>query len=350
MKKFIKKLIFLLPIPITLILTNYFVDPGKIFYKHGFYEKGIVKILSNGENVENLSNYDERLLQKFYIDKLKEKKNLVVLGSSRAMQINSNITGERDMFNSSVSGASLQDLMAIYGIYREKNLAPKKIILGLDPWILNKNNNQIRWKSIQEDYFYIQNKIKNESGKTEKFDEKYLELVSLSYFQSAVDILGKDENVGYKSTKLDASKTNVKRKDGSLSYSEKVRNESKEEVRKKALEYVSKDYIYCLENFKEMDREYKTQFEKFINLIQGDGAEVVFFLSPYYPYVYNKISTSSEYKIVDDVEKYFRKFSKDKNIKVYGSYNPQNANCNEEDFYDGMHIKPSGVKKMLKIN
>ncbi|QGU95838.1 hypothetical protein GOM49_12690 [Clostridium bovifaecis] len=348
MNKFIKKLCLLLPIPINLVMVNYFVDPGNIFYKHGYYEKGIASILSKETNVENLSNYDERLLQKFYIDKLEKTKRIVVLGSSRAMQITEKVLKEEDMFNSSVSGASLEDLMAIYGVYKKENKLPKKVVIGLDPWILNKNNNQSRWKSLKEYYFYMQGEIGLHNGDKEKFDEKYLELVSLSYFQTAVDTLAKKENIAYASTDKEYSKTNVKRADGSLAYNEEFRNRSVEEVRKLALQYASEKPVYNLGDFTTIDKVYKENFEEFIALMLKDGVEVEFYLSPYHPYVYEKLISSADYRIVHEVERYFVEFAKDKDIKLNGSYNPSKVGCIEEDFYDGMHIKPSGVEKIFK--
>lgn len=347
MRKFFKKLIFLLPILVILVCTNYFIDPGNIFYKHGLYEKGIAELLSTDKNVENLTNYDERLLQKFYVDKISDPKNLVVLGSSRSMQINSDILKEKNMFNSSVSGASLEDIMAVYGIYREKEHIPKKVMIGLDPWILNKNNNQNRWKSINSSYFYIQNQIGIEDKTNKKLDEKYLELVSLAYFQSAIETISKGNSITYSPTERNYSKTNMKRSDGSLVYNEEIRNRTVKESRKLSTNYVSEKPIYCLGNFDKIDDSYKNQFEKFINLMQQDGVQIEFFLSPYHPYVYKKLMDSSEYRIVDKVEKYFIQFAKSKGITVYGSYDPVTIGCTEDDFYDGMHIKTSGVKKIF---
>ncbi|KGN01802.1 hypothetical protein Z969_07635 [Clostridium novyi A str. 4570] len=350
MRRFIKKLIFLLPIPIIIVCVNYFGDAANIFYKQGFYEKGIVKILGTNKNVNNLDNYDERLLQKFYVDNLSSPKDVVILGSSRAMQVSSKILNEKNMFNSSVSGASLEDLMAVYGIYKKDNKLPKKIILELDPWILNKNNGQNRWKSIKEYYFYVSNLVNNNKYKESLIDEKTLELISLSYFQSSLKKVTDKGEKGYTPTELEYCNTNVKKMDGSLSYNEKFRNKTVDEVDKEAIKYASQNPIYCFGNFENIDENYKKQFEGLINLMKKDGVEIEFLLTPYHPIVYDKLVSSSDYKIVVDVEKYFKSFAKKENIKVYGSYNPEIVSCTKEDFYDGMHVKPSGIVKIFNRN
>ena len=70
--------------------TNYCVDPAQLF-SGGNYEQGVADILLSGNNVANVSNYDERLLQKAYVNNLKRRNDVIVLGSSRSMQIKSHL-------------------------------------------------------------------------------------------------------------------------------------------------------------------------------------------------------------------------------------------------------------------
>ena len=58
---------------------NYKVDPANIFSTN-LYVKGIAEILLAGHNVDNISNYDERLLQEQMITGLKSTPHIVVLG------------------------------------------------------------------------------------------------------------------------------------------------------------------------------------------------------------------------------------------------------------------------------
>ena len=108
------------------------------------FEKGIADILLSGHNVANIGNYDERLLQKDIIQNDQRQIDIIVLGSSRSMQINSqtinDIFQDQIFFNHAVSGASVEDYIAILDLYLEKNALPSTIIIGVDPWILNSNN------------------------------------------------------------------------------------------------------------------------------------------------------------------------------------------------------------------
>ena len=109
---FIKILLLCFSVFATIIPINYFVDPANIF-GNGAYEKGISDYLIQGYHVVNIMNYDERLLQKFYIESLKNGPKTIVLGSSRSMQLSSRLLSQQ-VINNGVSGASVEDLLAIY--------------------------------------------------------------------------------------------------------------------------------------------------------------------------------------------------------------------------------------------
>ena len=84
----LKLTLILLPVAILVISVNYFVDPANMFSSRE-YVSGIADILSKGNNVNNVKNYDERLLQEQMTTKLQRTPDIVVLGSSRVMAVGS---------------------------------------------------------------------------------------------------------------------------------------------------------------------------------------------------------------------------------------------------------------------
>ena len=104
------------------------------------YADGIAEELAKGNIVTDVSGCDDRLLQKYFISKMKKCPNTIVLGSSRVRFINGSMVQDSTLINNGVSSASLEDLVAIYSLYENKGCEIKKIIIGVDPWILNDNN------------------------------------------------------------------------------------------------------------------------------------------------------------------------------------------------------------------
>lgn len=344
MQRFIYKfLIISLPVLFLLITVNYFGDAARIFDSE--YEEEMAETLMNGSFVTNISNYDERVFQKKLINRMNNAPEILVLGSSRTMLINSAYFPDQTFFNNSVSGASIEDIIALFQLYKERNILPKKIIIGIDPWLLNENNGQSRWKSLE--YFYNKYNNQSDSQITTSSLHKYGELLSLSYFQASIKVITQ-KIAGISKPKATLKKfneTNTKLTDGSLVYREDYRNATQNQVNSKIDGYITGN-IYSIEKFETISDDIWNEFQDFITTLKMENISVEFFLCPYAPIVYDKIS--KEYPNVVNTESLIVNFAKDKGIKVNGSFNPYDLGFDETYFYDGMHCKEKGIKKILK--
>jgi hypothetical protein len=336
-------------------MINYIQDPGNLF-QNGEYEKGIAGLLLDGKNVTGTGNYDDRLLQKYYIDDLQERKDIVVLGSSRSMYIRSNLFPGQSFFNNSVSMATLNDHIAIYGMYRERKILPKIIIICMDEWLFSEKNSADNWRTLQKEYvstikLLLATKDKEGNG-SEKFYKlkKYYQLFSPQYFHTSFfDIIKGNEYKYYPTNQPLHEKGASKLFDGSLVYNDAVRQRTVQQTNAVAITAKSKEKIN--DNNEYLTLAVKEKFEAFINFMLSDGIELVFFLPPSHPKLFEQdahVNNNSE-----EIEMYAKTFAQNKNIKILGSYNPLQANVNEEDFFDGGHLRPSGISKIFsnsKIN
>lgn len=330
--------------------VNYFVDPANLF-SQGRYEAGIAQHLSEGNHVTNVLNYDERLLQKYFINDLSNCPEEIVLGSSRVMQINEDYKTTRKLINNGVSGATLEDHLAIFDLYEKKGCQIKKIIIGVDPWILNDYHDQKRWKTLAKEYNEQLKKIS--SGATTNTEEigsgyvKYYELFSFSYFKTSLDYLRKGIDKNYHPTKQAENKYFTRLTDGSIYYDDAYREVTVEEINNRARETTSINPIYSLRDFSKISENYKLILENFIGYLQKKGIEVVFFLAPYHPMLYDYFRQNKTYHIVFEIEKYFREFGKSHNINTIGSYDPAVYNFDPSFFYDGYHCKENAIRIIM---
>lgn len=334
MSRFLKKLSLLaFPLIAILVLVNYIGDSANLF-KAG-YELKMAQIVTDGKNVTNVDNYDERLFQKECIEQLKYKPSTVVLGASKAMQINGKMVQDSNFFNSTVSGASIEDYIAIYQIYKNNNKLPKKIIIDIEPYLFNNNANQERWKSIQS-YYY---QFKKEKVSTEKIN-KYNELISLSYFQSSIKNLYKviSGNGVPIATNEKCNSTFTKIKDGTICYDTAYRFASINKVDGKVNEYLSGD-LYSIEDFNALEQKILKDFQSLIDDMIKNKINIEFFLCPHHPKVYDRIE--KKYPMVLKTEYFISQYAKANNLIVRGTYNPYPLKLNKFDFYDGSHLKES---------
>lgn len=338
MKQFlIKSVIFLFIILGVVGGVNYFGDAANLFDQD--YERSIVEILLSDKNVTNISNYDERLLQKILIPQLDSAPEIVVLGSSRNMQIGQEIFDNKKIINSSVSGASLEDLIGIYFLYKSSNILPEKFLIGIDPWIFNINNGQNRWQTLSEEYCtFLKVNCNSKEGVSQ-----IKQIISPSYFQSSLKNIWK-RNTQPQATNEIYNESNTKLKDGSLVYSEEMRSKNNDQILNSINSYLD-GYIYSLKNFNNLSPKTIEEFKLLIIDILNAGVEVEFILIPYPPKVYNVIK--KDYFSVIEVETFLIKYADDLQIEINGSYNPIQYEFKNIDFYDGMHLKPEGIKNII---
>lgn len=354
MRKFVKSLIVLCPLLFFIVAVNYLVDPVSMFrFKDA--EKKIAEYLLQGKNVANFSNYHERLIQRYYVARISRRLEVAVLGSSRSMLIGKSLFPEKNFFNSSVDGATLEDLMATYWMYRDRKLLPQRMIIGLDPWILNGKNGLRNYLTIYAEYRKIRDHLRGNgpdfNGLTDVSAKLayFYNLISPSYFQLALGkflkarITDTVDRKCYMTVNSIEDEAMVKLSDGTESFSAKERNLSVDSVRRRAISYASQVRVYGLADFAKIGQEQLGLLKKFVALVKRDGVEPVFFLCPYHPSAYSVFMDSGKYAIIKDVERCFRDLASQEAIEVIGSYDPGACGLTEFDFYDGMHPKEEAI-------
>ena len=351
-KKYTKVYFFtFLSLIMVVVTVNFFVDPANIFGNND-YEKTIAMLLVEGKNAANISNYDDRIVQKIYINNIQMPPEVLVLGSSRSLTICSQEFPGRSLFNHSVSGASIEDFLAIYELYWERGFVPKIVIIGADPWLLNKNNAQKRWESLEEYYLSMAARLHlksglpaNASANSSLLQNKIAQLINFKYFMKSIDCLRYDRHI-YPTVEREAD-VSIKLADGSFSYDKASREQSPVQTIQAATEYAWTNPVYSLGAFKELDPDIQETLERFIDLLKKSGVDVILFLVPYHPGAYKILMQREEYgNILPAAEAYFRDLAQRKGLRLVGSYNPHGW-CAPEEFYDGMHPRKTCVARLF---
>lgn len=328
-----------IPILLTIILTNWMIDPAHLF-NNKYYDK-ISSIIFSGYNVTGISDMDERKMQEVFINNMDVAPYTVVLGSSRVMLINRINYGDDQLFNNGVSGASIEDIISIYQLYKRSNKLPKRLVIGIDPWLFNENNNdRERWRSLEKYYMEYYGQYSNAIS-----FHIYKQIISLSYFRESIYQLI-NEGVKFKfvtKTKNRDNELRTKLVDGSISYDAEQRNIANELIEERINNYLNRD-INRLEGFAEINNTF--QFESFIRNVISCGIKVELFLSPYPPNVYKHLK--KHYPNALKVEEYITILTEELGLKLYGSYDPSVYGLHTYNFSDGLHCKRECIDLLLK--
>ncbi|MGI6723275.1 MAG: hypothetical protein ACOX39_02705 [Arcobacteraceae bacterium] len=311
----------------------------------------VTKDLADGNIIAGLSNIDERIFRKKQIKYLKNDVEFIAIGSSRTMQLRKNMfldDGINNFQNYSVSGASLEDYIALIQVHKNKfGKLPKNIILGLDAWIFNQNNGQTRYLSLVEEYnefiSILNNSSKQKINNDTSTRNNFLYFISIEYFKKNLKDFSKKE-IFYIADNIEVD-DNLRMPDGSIYYPYKSRFPDFKEVEKVAKSYTQGN-VYSLENYKKLFNI--ELFENLIKYLLENNVNIYFYLTPYNPITYDILMQNEKYKIINQAEEYIINFSKQNNIKIVGSFNPHNYNLTNEDFFDGMHSLDIAYEKIFK--
>jgi hypothetical protein len=346
LKRLSIKLLLFLPILIFIGALNYFVDPSHVFERES-YAKGIAEVLLSGRNVANAGNHDDRLVQKFYVQGLKEAPEVLVFGSSRAMYVRSALFPGHTFFNSHVSAGTLEDYIAIYAIYRAANRKPRMVVLVADPSIVSDASAEGAPRiasSIEPYYWGIAEQLGElppsvKPATAASYIEYLSTLVSLPYFQESFKYWVKRSRNTYYATSTIPEEHFVQFVDGSALRDRQGRSLAEFEAKGKAIRQARTLTPY------RVTREKGDFLERFFVLLLADGVEPVLLLAPYHPAAFRSERLKSS---LTKAQGFLSGLALRHGIPVVGSFDPTACEVTEADFEDISHLRPAGVERLFR--
>ncbi|MGM0499995.1 MAG: hypothetical protein ACQERL_07310, partial [Bacillota bacterium] len=149
-----------------------------------------------------------------------------------------------------------------------------------------------------------------------------------------------------KETEKESLAEPIKLADGSLVYQNNRENISASDAEIEAQNYI-RNGVYSIENYFELDKEYRLQFKQLIEFYQDEEIKLFFYLPPYHPLIFDYLEKNEKYHIIYEVEEFIREFAAKNGIEVVGDYNPSELELDKNDFHDGMHPRETVMEKLF---
>lgn len=354
MGRVLGRLCLFLPLLFGMAAASYCLDPAQLFgARAATYERGVADLLLAGRDVANAGDCDERLLQKYCAWGLIGQRDVIVVGSSRTMQVRSWMFPGRTFFNNSLSRASVGDLIAIYEVYVQRNMEPSTLVLGVDPWMLNAEFKQQRWGALDSEYedgaerLGVSVKRPNAYRWLRSY-RVYLELLSPSYFQASLRSTGAGQGyypVGRRD--VDGLEHCVRLSDGSLVYDRAKRSKTADEVRREAIEGFIPDKWDVMAGFRRLDPTLCSMLDALVAFVARRGTKVVLVLTPFHPAAYQKLMGSASRDAVLAAQDYCVSLAHQSGATIVGSYDPADLRCTDEDFLDRTHPNDACMARIV---
>ncbi len=356
-------------------VINYFGDASGLYIspRDSSSPTAIAEALLEGSNLEGVGNYNERLVRRIVVNSM-DRREVVVLGSSRAAMISADALGldPEDMFNCGVAGGSLKDIIGFYGVLWQQQKLPDRVVIILDPWMLNDNYDltETRWKQAVGDgyYNYLTGRMGLEAdsslleihpladtdpsnditGLGDLSPQLLQNLFSVTYFQSSLQLLSK-QGFGRSWTETDQQygELELLRSDGSFCYPLSYRDTTYQQK----LSYASQSIgnIIGLEDYQNLDSENLLLLEQFLESVKQDGVEVQLVLFPISNLLYTEMEKDPEhYKGFFAAQGLMEQAAEKAGVKLVGNFNPFLLGFDLTAFYDGYHPGEIAVRTILK--
>jgi len=358
LKTTFKIIIFLISL---IIIINLFVDPGKIYLKKIVTEKkanDYIKELLNSKDGLVRDGWNERLI-KTTLAKETGNFECAILGSSHIMQISSirkigNIQNQcSNLLNLGVSGGSLEDVFVFSYFIFKNNKLPKKVFIDIAPWTL-KFNMDSRYGAYMNEYIKMNEllEIKYKSETISYKEKVFKNLINWEYFYYSMQTL-KDK----KAKAFDYFKKKIIEPEKPYKYSEgyeksiilpdgaHIYNSSyitKQLKNNSNIPIGGGDYKINGEEYSELA---VNNLIKLLKLYQSSSVKVSFILTPYHPNVFKNGKTKSV-QYMEVVNKVITEIAQKYNIKIYGSFFPEELGCKESEYLDFMHPTTECLRKI----
>lgn len=341
-KLFIKLSLIIVPVALMVCLTNWRIDPANRFTGRQF-TVGIAEILSKGHNVGNLSNYNERLLQEEMVKRLKSSPDIVVIGSSRIMEIGTPLFPGRSVLNCGVSHANMDDLLGVIGLLDSLGRLPKTLVIGVDPYLLGAGGTE-EWKNL---YAYREHLIRTLDPAGQLPDqqtgnyaiERLQSIFSLDYFKSSMEFILKHKSKQYRD--VDSAEPGQGRyHDGTVSYPDSYKYPDSVKVAEDAKNTGLEQIVQPMDSIR------AKRLEEVIHFLKAKGIAIKFIQIPFHPDFYASIRVHQPY-VFQDFTRYYQNLGAKEAIPVTGSFDADSLEIPRSMFYDMYHCNKEAISKII---
>lgn len=268
----------------------------------------------------------------------------MVLGSSRVYTFDHTMFGTDSFYNAGLSEATIYDLLAVTGIMAVEEKFPETVVIGVDAFLFNRSHDNEKWKELESyaDYMTLSldGKLSPELANPHKdTGREFAKALSLDYFRYNVTLLPDRKRFAVSYTDEWVTERYLKHYDGSVSYQRELREVDPADVEAMTRQAMEEHVVYRMTDYAEIDDGHFSRFSALIDYLLDAGVEVILYLPPYSPMMYNYIESEEAFRITLEVEEKVKSLAVEKGLALYGSYDPAGCGLEMTDLYDVYHVK-----------
>ena len=315
-------------------------------------ERAIARALLAGHYVTDVVNFNDRAIEQLLAEGRTRAPDVLAIGSSRIQALPASAFPGVVFVNAGVSGAGLDDMLAVYALYDTTTRRPRRVVLNLDPWSTDRDDDAPAWGRIASAHSAMRRRLGDaeppwRTGSAVRMSA-LRRLAAPEYFRLAVLSFRKYGSSGIRFVVTDRAQNDEKTKapDGTLVWSrippEKTEQLASDYVRRMRRGTAPYDGRHTAEL-----PERARLLEQFIRYLRAQGIQVDLLLVPFHPVVFAEFARRPLNPLVDAAAR-AREIARHTGASVVGDYDPNPASATAADFFDESHMRPEALVRLFR--
>jgi hypothetical protein len=319
--------------------------------------------LRPGLAVLDYTNVDERGFQRARLEAI-ARPRVVAFGSSRIMQLTTAAAGAAagEFYNTGMSGATIEDHVAMWAVLLRQGKVPATAIFALDPWIFNAAHEQVRWRVLAAEIDRYRRATEGAGasplGSLDAAVYRWYQARDLLSYavlrKSAGDVrraarsrpAAESAEGRLVAAEADAAGRQLLRADGSLRYEGTVLARPESARRAAAVRYAA-DLLSRLHDFRWSDARV-AELERLWADMRRHGVAVVAFVPPCHPAAWRILGGDERYgRTVRAGARELERAAAQLGVVFRDFSDPASVPCPEEEFHDGDHATVACLDRLL---
>lgn len=339
----------LLVIAATPVMFSFAVDPARLVTT-GRAEEAIARTLASGKHVVNFTIYNDRAIEKSLAGMRPRRADVMVLGSSRIQMLRDSAFPGEVMVNAAMSGAVLDDILAVYALYDIVTRRPKRLVIAMDPWSQSYSA-PMGWRSLIFERAALLERLgiatspwkdqytRTKAVLTQLASPEYFRLSALAFRRSGLSTMK------WAATTREQNGPMTKLSNGVVVWPI-ISEDSAARITARYLQHGFQEDIRFQRLAERRDR-HSDVLERFLRYLHDTGVPVTLVLVPYPPEVYAAFTTLAGNPVAV-VDTSLRSMAARTGARVIGGYDPARFGVTRRDYYDESHLRPGPLERLVR--
>ena len=345
---FVARAVLLLAVAALPVGFSAWIDPARLVAPRTA-EREIARVLASGGIVTDVTNYDDRAIEKYLVPLRSERAEVLMLGSSRMQAMPASAFAGARFVNGAIEGGILDDVLGVYGLFDVAGRRPSRVLLNVDPW-METYRSSTGWGELADERAMVMRRagipVSPRRDELALLAKKWRTIATPEYFRLAVFSLRHygTRGITWRVTDHAQNVEKTKLPDGTIVWKET----SPEQAAAAAHDFATNELPHDT-RFRDLGQRVPGRdgaVERFVRYLSGEGIYVTVLLVPFAPEVYDA-AVRLPGRTMADVERDVRAAAARAGVPVVGSYDPRAVGVTMRDFFDEDHLRPEALARLV---